>query len=488
MRKQKVASTSKGTNLQGSKAARAKKGGRNQTKHRQTPVNKNKDKSSSQKHPYFSPNLSSILKNSESQYDDLQNEYYDHPLHSTAVFSGDLELNDEGNEKRDEDLARSNMHKEPIWHSAPQGEKIRNEKCLEVPAHISEGVEPEGSGIDTEVNNCEASSKRTLEPVKKSQPEKVMVKKSSQARKSSNLSKDAQSWTSARKGSSDRNSRFRQRTLSAGATKRPLADTRASISVQKKLRKQAGTLTDPRRGSVLTEPPMDISVSNDGKTPGQSKENTLDRTSIGSDASPNSSSMRPATPEDGPLSLKIWCPEGVKRLSKDVTELDVVLNDFEQIVTEFRQSVEPFTSRKVVNRFFINLKEEVTETINQVQDLKSLQRKNVKVTSSFSRMRKHFLVVQKELNEQEVELKRLQKEHAELSQKKTDLQHATQFLSGFKQLKTRYIEHRNKNPSETETYDISSFPALLVEARGILGAEKQLHVINTKIQQSLDKK
>ncbi|XP_072113842.1 centromere protein U isoform X3 [Mobula birostris] len=325
----------------------------------------------------------------------------------------------------------------------------------------------------------------------KSQPERVMVKKSSQARKSSNLSKDAQSWTSARKGSSDRNSRFRQRTLSAGATKRPLADTRASISVQKKLRKQADTLTDPRRGSVLTEPPTvrkDISVRNDGKTPGKSKENTLDRTSIGSDASPNSSSMRPATPEDGPLSLKIWCPEGVKRLSKDVTELDVVLNDFEQIVTEFRQSVEPFTSRKVVNRFFINLKEEVTETINQVQDLKSLQRKNAKVTSSFSKTRKHFLVVQKELNEQEVELKRLQKEHAELSQKKTDLQHATQFLSGFKQLKTRYIEHRNKNPSETEAYDISSFPALLVEARGILGAEKQLHVINTKIQQSLDKK
>ncbi|XP_072904221.1 centromere protein U isoform X2 [Hemitrygon akajei] len=399
MRKQKVASTSKRSNLQGSKAARAKKGGQNQTKHRQTPVNKNQDKSSSQKHPYFSPNLSSILKNSESQYDDLQNEYYDHPLHSTAVFSGDLELNDEGNEKRDEDLAWSNMHKEPTWHSAPQGGKIRKEKRLEVPAHISEGVEPEGSGKDTEVNNCEASSESTLKPVKK-----------------------------------------------------------------------------------------DTSVRNDDKTSGQIKENTLGRTSIGSDASPNSSALRPATPEDRPLSLKIWCPEGVKRLSKDVTELDVVLNDFEQIVTEFKQSVEPFTSRKVVNRFFINLKEQVTETINQVQDLKSLQRKNAKVTSSFSKTRKHFLIVQKELNEQEVELKRLRKERAELSQKKTDLQHAKQFLSGFKQLKTQYIEHRNKNPSETETYDISSFPALLAEARGILGAEKQLHLINTKIQQSLDKK
>ncbi|XP_059830346.1 centromere protein U [Hypanus sabinus] len=488
MRKQKDASTSKRSNLQGSKAARAKKGGQNQTKHRQTPVNKNKDKSSSQKHPYFSPNLSSILKNSESQYDDLQNEYYDHPLHSTAVFSGDLELNDEGNEKRDEDLAWSNMHKEPTWHSAPQGGKIRKEKRLEVPAHISEGVEPEESGKDTEVNNCEASSESTLKPVKKSQPEKVTVKKRSQARKFSNLSKDPLSWTSARKSSSDRNSRFKQRTLSAGATKRPLADTRASTAMQKKLRKQAGTLTDPRRDSVLTELPMDTLVRNDDKTSGQSKENTLGRTSIGSDASPNSSALRPATPEDRPLSLKIWCPEGVKRLSKDVTELDVVLNDFEQIVTEFKQSVEPFTSRKVVNRFFINLKEQVTETINQVQDLKSLQRKNAKVTSSFSKTRKHFLIVQKELNEQEVELKRLRKERAELSEKKTDLQHATQFLSGFKQLKTRYIEHRNKNPSETETYDISSFPALLVEARGILGAEKQLHLINTKIQQSLDKK
>ncbi|XP_051875643.1 centromere protein U [Pristis pectinata] len=492
MRKGKATSTSKGSNLQISKAARSKNGGRNQTKKGQTPVNKNKAKLSGQKHPQFSPNLSSILRNSESQEDEEQSEYYDNPLHSTAVFSGDLELNDEGNEKGDEYLAQSNEREEPTQQSPPLGEKISNKKCLGVLARISEGVEAEGSGMDTEDNTSMASSDSTLEPVKKSEHEKVMAKNvsSSRARKVSKLSRDVPSRTSARKSPGDRNSRIKQRTVSAGAaTKRSLANTRASISMQKKRRrKQVGASTDPRRDSFLTEPSMDTSMRNEGKTSGKRKRKTLVRTSVGSpNASPNSPALTPATPEEGPLSLKIWCPEGVKRLSKDVTELDVVLDDFEQIVTEYKQSVEPGTCRKVVNRFLINLKEQVTETINQIQDLKNLERKNAKVTSTFNKTRKHFLVVQKELNEQEIELKRLQKEHSELSQKKADLQHVAHFLSGFKQMQTQYIEHRNKNPSEKEMYDISSFPALLVEARGILGAEKQLHIINTKLQQSLDK-
>lgn len=218
------------------------------------------------------------------------------------------------------------------------------------------------------------------------------------------------------------------------------------------------------------------------------KKKTLARTSSESDASPVPSTSRPATPEDGPLTMKIWCPEGIKRSSKDVTELDVVLNDFEQIVQEYQKSVKSVICQKVVNKFFMNFKEQVIETLNQVQDVKNMERRNAKVTATFNKTRKHFLVAQKELNEQEVELKRLQKEHSELSQKKADLQSVKQFLSGFKQMHTQYIEHRNQNPSEEETYDISSFPALLLEARGILGAEKQLHIINTKLEQSLAKK
>lgn len=485
MAKRKVASTSKASNLQASKAARSKKDERNQAK-RGKPKPNTKAKLSDQRKLQFSPDLSSILRNSESQEDDEQNDLYDNPLHSTAVFSGDLEENDE-NDKGDEYLAPSYGREKPIRQP---GEKVRTKKGLGLLARISEGAGGTEREMDTE-DNSEESNESSLETAKKSELERKTVKNasSSRARKASKLSKNVPARKSAGKITSDGNPGVQQRAVSAGARKRSLGNTRASISTHKKRRKQQeGSSSDSRRDSPLTEPCMEISPRNKDETSGKKKKKTLARTSSESDASPVPSTSRPATPEDGPLTMKIWCPEGIKRSSKDVTELDVVLNDFEQIVQEYQKSVKSVICQKVVNKFFMNFKEQVIETLNQVQDVKNMERRNAKVTATFNKTRKHFLVAQKELNEQEVELKRLQKEHSELSQKKADLQSVKQFLSGFKQMHTQYIEHRNQNPSEEETYDISSFPALLLEARGILGAEKQLHIINTKLEQSLAKK
>ncbi|XP_078252799.1 uncharacterized protein cenpu [Rhinoraja longicauda] len=345
--------------------------------------------------------------------------------------------------------------------------------------------------VQQEGSSSDSSSEPLLPQPCTSEHERKTAKKASSSRagKASKLSKDVPSRTSAGKIPSDGSPGIQQRADSAGARKRSLGNTRTSLSTLKQRKvQQEGSPSDSSSEPLLPQPCTEISSRNKGETSGKKKKKALVRTSSGSDASPVPSTLRPASPEDGSLTMKIWCPEGTKRTSKDITELDVVLNEFEQIVQEYQESMDSVICQKVVKKFFINFKEQVIETIKKVQDLKNMERRNTKVTATFNKTRKHFLIAQKELNEQEGELKRLQKEHSELSQKKADLQHVKQFLSGFKQMQTQYIEHRNKNPSEEETYDISSFPALLLEARGILGAEKQLRIINTKLEESLAKK
>ncbi|XP_067885498.1 centromere protein U [Heterodontus francisci] len=482
MTKRKHASTLKGSNLpvqknkrlEVPKGVRSKKGNGNPTKKRQTPALRNRAKLPGQKHPEPSPNLSCILRNPDSQGDD---EYYDNPLHSTPMFDGESELNDEGNDVQAECPAQSSKEGKPTQQSVPLVEKIRTEKCALT--RISEGVEAEESEVNTESANDEAENKRV----------KLKTVSSSQSSKVTKQSKDTRSKTGAVKNPSDGNSGIKQRAVLAGATKKSLGETQPSISKQKKQSsKRAGaSAAHSRDSSFHAEPCTETSLQNSVQSCGRKRKKSLGRRTTGSNASPNSSASRLPTPEPGPSSVKIWCPEGMKRLTKNVTELDVVLSDFEEIVAEYKQSVEPDVCRKVIDRFFTDLKEEVTETISQVQDLKNLERKNTRVITTINKTRKHFLVAQKELNEQELQLRSLRKEYSELSQKKSYLLLATQFMSGFRQLQTRHIEHRNKNPHEKEMYNISSIPALLIEARGILGAEKQLQIINTKLQQSLDK-
>ncbi|XP_038659830.1 centromere protein U [Scyliorhinus canicula] len=680
MRKNKGASTSKGSNLsvhqntrlETSKGVRSKKGRGSQTNKRKTSAQRNRAKSPNQKHPEPSPNLSSIFRIPDSHE---ENEDYGNPLHSTAVFDGESELNIEGNDKEAESPAQSNNQKKPTQQSVPLFEKVRTENgaltC------ISEDVEAEQNEANTENASNETLSENAMEPVEKAETKRMKLKTVSSplSSKTSKRSKDIRMQKPGGKNPRDGNSGTKQKPASAVARRKSLVETLGSISKRKeqsneracasaalsrdssfqtepsraetkrmrlktvssplssktskrskdiRMQKPGGKnprdgnsgtkqkpasavarrkslvetrwsiskwkeqsneracasaaqswgssfLTEPSRAetkrmrlktvssplssktskrskdirmqkpggknprdgnsgtkqkpasavarrkslvetrwsiskwkeqsneracasaaqswgsSFLTEPSREMSLQNNVKTFERKRKKTLVRRTTGSDPSPNSSVSRPPTPEAGPSSAKVSRPEGKKRLTKNVTHLDVVLCDFEEIVTEYKLSVESAVCRKVIDRFFTDLKEEVTETIGQVQDLKNLKRESAKVMTTFNKTRKHFLVAQKELNEQETQLKHLQKEYSELCQKKSDLLLATQFLSGFKQLQTQYIEHRSKNPGEKQTYNISSLPALLLEARGILGAEKQLQIINTKLQQSLDK-
>ncbi|GCC26964.1 hypothetical protein chiPu_0005384, partial [Chiloscyllium punctatum] len=295
---------------------------------------------------------------------------------------------------------------------------------------------------------------------------KLKAVSNSQSSKASKRSEDTRSRTSGVTNPSDRNSRNLQGAALTGRTKKSPLETWASLSKRKRQRsKRASASTSHSRNSSFhAEPSMEPSLQDNVNSNRLKRKQTLVTRTTGPDAF--SRSLTAA--ETGPSSAKISCSEDTKRLTKNITDLEVVLSDFEKIVTEYKQSMESNICTKVIDRFFTDLKEQILETIHQVKDLKNLERANARVMTTFNRTRQQFLVAQKELNEQEVQLKYLRKEYSELSQNKSDLLHATQFLSGFKQLQAEYIEHRSKHPGEKQTArdtpTVSAAPSFIVSS------------------------
>ncbi|XP_078534144.1 centromere protein U isoform X2 [Lissotriton helveticus] len=186
------------------------------------------------------------------------------------------------------------------------------------------------------------------------------------------------------------------------------------------------------------------------------------------------------------VSLKIWCPDGTKRSTKDITELDIVLDNFSNIITNYKHKVESDVCLRTVDRFLTSLKKQLTDTIEEVQKLKVIQRKNTKIGAEINKKRKRLLTVNDELIVTRHQLKQLQKEYAQLEEKQSSLKIATQFLTDLEELQKEYMQYRKKAPKEKEEYGVSSLPALLLESRSILSAEKHLQGIGSKLQTFLD--
>uniref|UniRef100_A0A8C6ZZ63 Centromere protein U n=1 Tax=Nothoprocta perdicaria TaxID=30464 RepID=A0A8C6ZZ63_NOTPE len=177
-------------------------------------------------------------------------------------------------------------------------------------------------------------------------------------------------------------------------------------------------------------------------------------------------------------SVQVWCPKGVKRLPKDITELDVVLSEFEKIAADYKQRVDSNTCRKAIDGFCSGFKDQLTDLITEVQKLKNVKRKNAKVNTHLKDIMVPFRTEQ--------QLKQLQREYAQLQERESSLRHATQFLIDLKELQQNCLDYREENPKEKAVYGTSSLPALLVESRRILGAERHFQNINTRLQEALD--
>ncbi|XP_028940214.1 centromere protein U, partial [Antrostomus carolinensis] len=188
---------------------------------------------------------------------------------------------------------------------------------------------------------------------------------------------------------------------------------------------------------------------------------------------------------DSPCSVQVWCPRELKRSPTDITELDVVLAEFEKIAANYRQSIESRVCRKAISDFCSAFKDQITDLIVEVQELKNLKKKNAKVLTATKKKRQRLLQLREELIGAESQLIKLQREYAELQERKSSLRQATELFTDLKTLQQDCLDYREENPKEKVVYGISSLPALLVESRRILGAERHFQNINTKLEEAL---
>ncbi|XP_075608080.1 centromere protein U isoform X1 [Balearica regulorum gibbericeps] len=189
---------------------------------------------------------------------------------------------------------------------------------------------------------------------------------------------------------------------------------------------------------------------------------------------------------NSPCSVHIWCPKELKRSPTDITELDVVLAEFEKMAANYRQSIESNIGRKAINDFCSAFKDQITDLIAEVQELKNMKKKNAKVITNIKKKRQQLLQLREELIGVEPQLIKLQREYAELQERKSSLRQATELLTDLKELQQDCLDYREENPRDKVVYGTSSLPALLLESRRILGAERHFHNINMKLEEALD--
>ncbi|NXO77442.1 CENPU protein, partial [Sitta europaea] len=188
---------------------------------------------------------------------------------------------------------------------------------------------------------------------------------------------------------------------------------------------------------------------------------------------------------DSSHSVQIWCPKELKRSPNDITELDVVLAEVEKIAANYRQSIESNICRKAINDFSSAFKDQITDLIAGVQELKNMKKKNAKAITNIKKKRQQLVQVRDELIGAEPQLTRLQREYAEVQERKSSLRQTVELITNLKELQQDCLDYREENPKEKVVYGTSSLPALLVESQTILGAERHFESINMKLEEAL---
>ncbi|KAJ8383100.1 hypothetical protein SKAU_G00038780 [Synaphobranchus kaupii] len=174
-----------------------------------------------------------------------------------------------------------------------------------------------------------------------------------------------------------------------------------------------------------------------------------------------------------------------ERDGRNPIDLDVVLDAFQDVVSQYTETVDSAPVRRAIDSLSDMFEDQLTELITNTKELNSLKRENVKVNNTINKKRSRLIEIKSELITKETQLRNMQKEHGELQERLTDLRKGTAFLSALRDLHKSYRAHRQTHSSQVEVYGPSSVPALLLEARGVLGAEHQLKNINEKLQQAL---
>ncbi|KAJ7423465.1 centromere protein U [Willisornis vidua] len=188
---------------------------------------------------------------------------------------------------------------------------------------------------------------------------------------------------------------------------------------------------------------------------------------------------------DSQHSVHVWCPKELTRSARDITELDVVLAEVERITANYRQSIESNICRKAINDFCSAFKDQITDLISGVQELKNMKRKNAKAVTDIKKKRQRLVQLREELIGAEPQLTKLEKEYADVQERKSSLKQTVELLTDLKELQQDCLDYKEENPKEKVVYGTSSLPALLMESRRILGAERHFQNINMKLEEAL---
>ncbi|XP_053486534.1 centromere protein U isoform X2 [Ictalurus furcatus] len=175
-------------------------------------------------------------------------------------------------------------------------------------------------------------------------------------------------------------------------------------------------------------------------------------------------------------------PGGVK----NPIALDVVLEAFQEFVTQYKEPVSSEVVKKAINAFSHSFEEQLTEKITAAKDFNNVKREAVKVNKTLNQKKTRLLEAKNELIKSTAEARKLEKERSDLEQRLTALKQGTAFLNNLYALNTRYLQHRSTHTDEPETYGPSCMPAMLLEARSITGTENQLKNINDQLQRVLE--
>ncbi|NXA98302.1 CENPU protein, partial [Melanocharis versteri] len=228
-----------------------------------------------------------------------------------------------------------------------------------------------------------------------------------------------------------------------------------------------------------------LNTADAGEKPLKETVKTLNTTQIQAKKKRSSEENIPDPSEDGPHSVQVWCSEELKRSPRDITELDVVLAKVEKIAADYRQSIESNICRKAISDFSSAFKDQITDLIAGVQELKNMKKKNAKAITNMKKKRQQLVQLRDELIGAEPQLTRLQREYAELQERKSSLRQTIELITDLKELQQDCLDYREENPKEKVVYGTSSLPALLVESRRILGAERHFESINMKLEEAL---
>ncbi|XP_030048514.1 centromere protein U isoform X2 [Microcaecilia unicolor] len=406
----------------------------------------------------LSPDVSRILRIPE---DGEPEEFYDHPLHSTAVVD----------DHQDRERTQCNMSPNIVsksWSQAPGAENSKISKHLQK-SDTSERKLSRKALIEPTMQEARNSHRKTKAKVEES-PFTSLKTRSIGPGSNDNIldsgSKNDGPVESGNPGQSTDDPTPNSKNLSETP-----ADTGASVSED----------GHQERKSHLSKKDLHLEGTGESSSP---RMNVKSKGKKRKKSTRNKSSD--STDDAGSSYTTILSPEGIQRSSKYLTELDVVLDRFETVITNYKQTEKSSSVRKAIDLFFSTMKKQLNRTSEDVHRLKNLKKKNAKMHIEINKKRRRLIDVKEELIVNELKQQQLLREYNDLEQKMSSFRNATQFLHDLQELQRTYLNYKEQNKEEKEEYGISSLPALLLEARSVLEAEKHLQNINKKLQHWLN--